>query len=252
MKLNKGSLLNFQEMSPQKKRMLAFGGIALIALLFASFLLSLNEDSERLKQGEDLKGAFSSNEFNGSKGAANGAQQGDGDNGQTGVLRLPTAQQYDFNRGNQQQGPGLESLLQDNTPIGPNNDPFASMNGNRNEVNQSSPNNSGNQMGQALDTVHGELQQGTIDLSSTQSPATANSAASLNQKNTLYCDNFGTSKQAETQKAIMAFQGIIATIVQNQDGTYSLRIGPFANSNEARSVFYTLNEKGMVQKCALL
>lgn len=241
-------------MSPQKKRMLAFGGIVLIVLLFASFLLSLNEDSERLKQGEDLNGAFSTNELNGSQGAANGALQNgqDSQNGQTGVLRLPSAQQYDFNRDNQQQGPSLESLLQDNTPIGPNNDPFANMNGSRNEVNQSAPNHANDAVIQVPDPVTGELQQGTIELPATPAPAPATPASPLNQKNTLYCDSFGTSKQAETQKAIMAFQGIVATIVQNQNGTYSLRIGPFANSDEARSVFYTLNEKGMVQKCALL
>lgn len=239
-KLNTGSLLDFREMSPQKKRMLALGGIVLIALLFASFLLSLNEDSERLKQGEDLNSAFSTNGSNSSQGEMNnGAQQGqNGQNGQTGVLRLPTAQQYDFNQNNQQQGPGLESLLQDNAPIGPNNDPFANMHGNRDEVNQSAPNYD-----------NSEVLQAPLPSVAESKPAVA---APVNQKNTLYCDSFSTSQQAETQKAIMAFQGVVATIVQNQNGTYSLRIGPFANSDEARSVFYSLNKKGMVQKCALL
>ena len=67
----------------------------------------------------------------------------------------------------------------------------------------------------------------------------------------LYCDSFSSSQQAESQKAVLAFQGIVATVVQNQDGTYSLRIGPFASDDEARNTFYSLNERGVVQKCAL-
>ena len=54
-------------------------------------------------------------------------------------MQLPCSQRYDFNQGQPQQGQGLESLLDDNAPIGENNDPFANMNCSRDEVNHSVP-----------------------------------------------------------------------------------------------------------------
>ena len=234
------SLLNGRELPPQKKRVLAIGGIAFIVLLFASFLLSLSEDEST--PSNDVANAVAQPELNTNltpnMGPNNQTQvQGQGQD-QTGTLQLPSSQRYDFNQGQSQQGQGLESLLDDNAPIGENNDPFANMNGSRDEVNHSVPG-------------YGPADIPTPEDTQAQAQAQAQANNQAVPNHTLYCDSFSSSQQAESQKAVLAFQGIVAAVVQNQDGTYSLRIGPFASDDEARNTFYSLNERGVVQKCAL-
>ena len=113
------SLLNGRELPPQKKRVLAIGGIAFIVLLFASFLLSLSEDEST--PSNDVANAVAQPELNTNLtpniGPNNQTQvQGQGQ-GQTGTLQLPSSQRYDFNQGQSQQGQGLESLLNDNMAL---------------------------------------------------------------------------------------------------------------------------------------
>ena len=111
------------------------------------------------------------------------------------------------------------------------------MNGSRSEVNQSVQQDSQQGFGPA--PIPGPNEQAMPQ------PAPAAPA-------TLFCDSFTLAQQAESQKAMLAFQGISATVVQNQDGGYSLRIGPMSSPDEARQLFYSLSEKGLVQKCALV
>ncbi len=234
MKFSLNSFLNGKEIPPQKKRVLAIGAVAFVVLIFASFLLSLVEDDD----------AAASNAAN--NAALGQPQQLDPNaTGQSGQLQLPSNQRYDFAGGNQQsaqQGNGLENLLNDNAlqppaNVGVENDPFANMNGSRSEVNQSVQ--QGSQQGFGPAPIPGPNDQAMPQ------PAPAAPA-------TLFCDSFTLAQQAESQKAMLAFQGISATVVQNQDGGYSLRIGPMSSPDEARQLFYSLSEKGLVQKCALV
>ena len=237
MKFSLNSFLNGKEIPPQKKRVLAIGAVAFVVLIFASFLLSLIEDSDSVDNN---------NVANNVNNAVNGQQQQVDYNatGQTGQLQLPSNQRYDFAGGNQQnaqQGNGLENLLNDNAlqppanvNVGIENDPFANMNGSRHEVNQSA------QQGFGPAPIPGPNDQSMQQQPETSAPAT------------LFCDSFTLAQQAESQKAMLAFQGISATVVQNQEGGYSLRIGPMNSPDEARQLFYSLSEKGLVQKCALV
>ncbi len=236
MKFSLNSFLNGKEIPPQKKRVLAIGAVAFVVLIFASFLLSLVEDDDATS--------------NAANNAAQGQQQQLDPNatGQTGQLQLPTNQRYDFAGGNQQnaqQGNGLENLLNDNAlqppanvNVGVENDPFANMNGSRQEVNQSAQ--QGSQQGFGPAPIPAPNDQVMQQQSATAAPAT------------LFCDSFTLAQQAESQKAMLAFQGVSATVVQNQDGGYSLRIGPMSSPDEARQLFYSLSEKGLVKKCALV
>ena len=68
----------------------------------------------------------------------------------------------------------------------------------------------------------------------------------------LYCDSFDSENQAQEHKALIAFQGASSTVVQNSEGKYQLKIGPFANREIGRSEFNKLGEAGLVERCALV
>ena len=133
------SLLNGRELPPQKKRVLAIGGNFLIVLLFARFLLSLSE--EVFTPRNDVANALAQTELKTNLPPKMGpkTQNPREGPGQKGTLTLPSSQRIDFNQGQPQQGQGLESLPEDNAPIGENNDPFVNMNGSRDEDNHSVP-----------------------------------------------------------------------------------------------------------------
>ena len=103
MKLSE-SLQGFKDLPPQKKRVLAIGGIAFIILLFVSFLISLTEDDNSAVQDPNvMQGQIVDDSTNGS-------------------LTLPSSQRYDFeqNNSNSTSTGGLESLLHDapdTTPV---------------------------------------------------------------------------------------------------------------------------------------
>lgn len=234
MKFSIDSFLKGRELSPQRKRVLAIGFIACIVLLFASFLLSLTE-GEKDSQN-NVASAIAQPELNTNLTQNTEPSLGTDASGQTGTLQIPSAQRYDFAQGQNQGTPGLENLLNDNAPIGENNDPFANMNGSRDAVNQS-----------AQQQAQAPAAAPTQEAPAQEAPATSANVPS----HTLYCDSFSSAQEAESQKAVLAFQGIVATVVLNQNGSYSLRLGPYGSDDEARSTFYQLNEKGVVQSCAL-
>ena len=229
MKFNIDSLLKGRELSPQRKRVLAIGGVAFVVLLFASFLISLTENPAPDQAPDNVAPPEFNTDLNVNQNPnAQAMAQGQG---QSGTLQMPSSQRYDFNQGQNQQGPGLENLLNDNAPIGENNDPFANMNGSREQVNQSA-----------------QIQPAPAPAAAAPQPQ---QAAPAMPQHTLYCDSFKSAQEAESQKAVLAFQGIVATVVLNQDNTYSLRLGPYSSDEEARNTFYSLNERGLVQQCAL-
>ena len=67
----------------------------------------------------------------------------------------------------------------------------------------------------------------------------------------LYCDSFADKAAAETQKAKIAFIGVISNVVQ-RDGTYKLKIGPFPSRDEAKQVFSKLGDNSLVGTCSLV
>ena len=67
----------------------------------------------------------------------------------------------------------------------------------------------------------------------------------------LYCDSFPSQAKAEEQKARIAFAGVSADVTR-QDGRIVLRIGPFANRDQARAKFNQLAEMKLLGQCALV
>ncbi len=224
MKTNLGSKGGLANLPPEKKRVLAIGGIAFIILLFVSFLLSLTEDDS------------SSQDNN-----ANQAAQVE-DQAQNGPLQLPSAHRYDFENNTQHEGGGLESLLNDapesNSPIGVDKSPF-----------DSKPN--------TVDapTAPGPLPVPDEDEEPIYQTEVAPSAPVVEEKPAkavLYCDSYASAADAETQKATLAFQGVTAKVVKNQDGTHGLKLGPFPSAQRAREAFTFLSDKGLLQQCGLI
>ncbi len=66
----------------------------------------------------------------------------------------------------------------------------------------------------------------------------------------LYCGSFATSRAAEEQKALLAFQGQRAQVVR-RSGSYTLKLGPYKTKAAARSEFSKLDQAGLVSECAL-
>ena len=67
----------------------------------------------------------------------------------------------------------------------------------------------------------------------------------------LYCDSFADKSTAETQKAKIAFIGVISSVVQ-RDGAYKLKIGPFSSRDEAKQIFSKLGDNSLVGTCSLV
>lgn len=223
MKTNLGAKGGLSNLPPQKKRVLAIGGIAFIVLLFVSFLLSLTEDD-------------SSSEQNNTNQATQVEEQS-----QNGSLQLPSAHRYDFENNNQHDGGGIESLLNDapaaNTPIGVDKSPFDSQ-----------PNT------EPASPAPGPLPVPDEEEAYQPQPAPAPAPApeAKPAKAVLYCDSFASAAEAETQKATLAFQGVTAHVVKNQDGTHGLKLGPFPSADRAREAFTFLSDKGLLQQCGLI
>lgn len=205
--------MNLANLPPEKKRVLAIGLIAFIVLLFVSFLLSLLEDepqtqTQQTQQQEQTQGDLQLNR-----------------------PQVPNSQRFDFNQ-DEQQGAGLEQLLNKDQEIGVNNDPFANMSGQGTENSNASNDNF------TSGAVEEELTMPQVE----EPPQ---------QTHTLYCDEFPDAQQAESQKAMLAFQGVSATVVQHNN-TYRLKIGPFTSKDEAKQAFHDLGTKRMVKKCSLI
>ena len=67
----------------------------------------------------------------------------------------------------------------------------------------------------------------------------------------LYCDSFADRALAESHKAQIAFMGIVATVVE-RDGSFKLKVGPFANRTLAKEVFSKLGDNSLVSSCSLV
>lgn len=228
-KISIDSLFKGKELPPQKKRVLAIGGVAFIVLLFISFLLSLSEGDDKANQDNNNNAIEQNAQTN---------------NGASGSLQLPSSQRYDFESSGQVVGGGLESLLNDapstNNNIGVNN-PFANMNG------QGTTHEDEQALGPApipTEDDYDNQDDAPQELIVPQAPASSQTS--------LYCDSYSTSAGAESQKAVLAFQGISASVITNKDGTYGLKLGPFKDAQLARDTFNELANKGLLQRCALI
>lgn len=205
-------LQNIKDLPPQKKRVLAMGGVAFVVLVFVSFLLSLSEDStEPTKAPEQAPTAQA-----------------------TPTAPQTNQQRYDFEQGSAQssaQQGALEDLLKSPAPQDPTTtDPFAGMAGTGTEP--SSP------------EMTPEVAPGTAPIPEEQAPAPSSTI--------LICDTFGDAASAESKKAILAFQGMGSTVVKNADGTFSLKLGPYGTPEQARTIFGDLSDKGLLERCALI
>lgn len=235
LKFDLSSLLaNFADMPPQKKKVLGIGGIAFIVLLFVSFLLSLTE-------GDNSNTANNQAQNQNSQQVTQGTIQ---------TPHQPNSQIFDYTQGHNQQGGGLESLLNDspnsNAQAQPQNqvntsNPFAGFQNQQSTTPQNNPNNAA-----------GPLPIPDANSATTESTSQPQQQPQQASGSTLFCDSFKTSGEAESQKAILAFQGISAAVVSNNDGSFRLKIGPLESADKARSLFNDLAQKGLVKRCSLI
>lgn len=205
-------LQNLKDLPPQKKRVLAIGGVAFVVLLFVSFLLSLSEDEKTTAQQATQPTVTEPQD-----------------------LRQPNNQRYDFEQGAHEQG-ALEDLLKtpEQQPEAPS-DPFAGMPGTGTEAESANA---------------PDLDQVFVDPAPAPGPAPIPESAPA--QTILICDTFSDAGSAESKKAILAFQGMASSVVQNNDGSYSLKLGPYDSDERARSIFNDLSTKGLLERCALI
>lgn len=217
---SKVNYMNLSQLPPQKKRVLAIGLVAFVVLLFVSFLLSLMEDdgskSSIPEEPEVLEETS--------------------DGLQLKKPQVPTSQRYDFNQ--ESEGNGLETLLEGDQEFGVTNNPFSNMQSQSSlEPPKYGPNTTNVTQEEAEGTITEELEMAKPE--------------PVVKEFTLYCDSYGTAQEAESQKAMLAFQGISTTVVES-GGTYRLKIGPYTSSDEAKASFNALGSKGLVKKCSLI
>lgn len=230
MKFNLGEKGGLSNLPPQKKRVLAIGGIAFIVLLFVSFLLSLTEDDGSNQTQEVV-----------SQEANQPLEQGS-----SGELQLPSSQRYDFENNVATNGGGIEDLLNDapqtdDGPIGVDKSPF------ENQPNTQSPS-----QGLGPLPMPTEEEEALGEQQAQEQATEAPQAAPASTKAVLYCDSYTNAADAESQKAVLAFQGVTAQVVKNQDGTLGLKLGPFPSAERAREAFSFLADKGLLQQCGLI
>ncbi|MBO8415429.1 MAG: SPOR domain-containing protein [Proteobacteria bacterium] len=201
---------------PRQKKIVAVAAVLLIVLIFVSFLLSLSGGDDK------AEGSSAHSE------AAQSTQQ-------SGELQIPASQRYDYSNmlnEPQQPAPAAEQ----------NQNPFAGM----------KPEN-GSLPSPAPAPAPGTQVQPAPVPATDHSAAGAQPAAgaqSASRQAVLFCGSFASAKEAESQKALIAFQGIVSE-VQPRSGAYTLMIGPFPNREEARVVFGNLADKGLVSECSL-
>ncbi len=237
MKFNLGEKGGLSNLPPQKKRVLAIGGIAFIVLLFVSFLLSLTEDDGSNQTQEVV-----------SQEANQPLEQGS-----SGDLQLPSSQRYDFENNVATNGGGIEDLLNDapqtdDGPIGVDKSLF------ENQPNTQSPSQGLGPLPMPTEEEEalGGQQAQEQAPEAPQAAHEAPQAAPASTKAVLYCDSYTNAADAESQKAVLAFQGVTAQVVKNQDGTLGLKLGPFPSAERAREAFSFLADKGLLQQCGLI
>lgn len=142
---------------------------------------------------------------------------------QSGELQIPASQRYDYSN--------MLNEPQEEAPSG-QSDPFAGM-------------KDSGALPAPAPAPAPEPQAQPAPAPAPQQPAQAGGPQAV-----LFCGTFGSAKEAESQKALIAFQGIVSEI-RPREGGYTLMIGPFPNREEARAVFGNLAEKGLVSECSL-
>lgn len=147
---------------------------------------------------------------------------------QSGQLQIPASERYDYaNMLNEPQQPMPDSssgAAGELTPPAPEDNPFASM-----QPPQTAP---------------------APAPSAEPAPVQPTAPAPSGPQAMLYCDSFATAAEAESRKALVAFQGL-SSQVQAQGNAFVLAIGPFADRAEARARFADLADKGLVTQCSL-
>lgn len=204
------------KLAPRQKKLLAIAGVMAIVVIFISFLLSLSSDQTATPPQASAP----------SSGTLTPA-------GNESVTQ-PAAERYDYV--NMLNEPPAEAADSSAAASGSLNPPAASP--------------------FAKDAVS---DSGTLPQPTAEPPAPANNAAPEMQpakqplaakQAILYCDSFATENEAESRKAMIAFQGISSRVTA-QGNTIVLAIGPFADREAARSIFSNLAEKGLVTQCSL-
>lgn len=206
-----------KKFTPKQQRLIGIGLGVFFLLLFVSLLLSLvdGDEQQRIEVLEQPQ----------SEGSLQLQQP-----------QMPSSQRYDFNHDPASQGSGLEDLLNNDQELIVSNDPFASMQGGEGPAPTYGP--------APLPTAEEEA-AGTVTEELTMPEPQTNTTYSL------FCDEFNSNQEAESQKAMLAFQGISTSIVE-KNGKYRLKLGPYGNPENARNAFNDLGNKGLIKKCTLI
>lgn len=218
-------LLN-KKLKEDKKRVLLLALLAVIILAFIIFLTSLSsEDTSNVKEASVDNTEQSAN------------TSGSLDLNQT--AKVPASQKYDYTN-------LLNDTQNEQTAQTEIADPFANMRP------QTTPDTQVNSTTNQAISSQDALSQGQNQNSSEESVPQETVTYPQEVEAWLYCDSFDSENQAQEHKALIAFQGASSTVVQNSEGKYQLKIGPFANREIGRSEFNKLGEAGLVERCALV
>lgn len=213
-----GSKVQFK-LATRQKKILLLAAMMAIVVIFVSFLLSLSEEQP---SSQSTPAAQASGELT----PATAVQQ-------------PAAERYDYvNMLNEPESSSDSTAGQSGSlppPSGQSapavsDDPFATLKPESNVSPSPAP------------AVPATPTDTTVTPPATDTPTAAQAI--------LYCDSFGSAQEAESRKAMIAFQGI-SSQVKEQEGKIVLAVGPFKDRDAARSAFATLADKGLVTQCSL-
>ncbi len=214
-----------------KRKLLIIAGVIAILLIFTAFLMLLSSDTPAPRQ-DTLQPPVAESE----------------DLPQPDIPRdqVPTSQRSGYDTADQ----GIADLLDGPelppaAPPSPADNPFANMNTNAPAArSESQP---------AAPAVVPEPAPAPVQPAPVQpvQPAPAVPAAPAASGGFLYCAAFDRATEADAQKARLAFQGVVSTVISNNEGKYTLRIGSFKTRDQARAKFSELGDRGLVSRCAL-
>lgn len=209
-----GSKVQFK-LAARQKKILLLAAMMAIVVVFISFLLSLSEDQKTSTTPAKATGELAP----------------------TAPVQQPAAERYDYvNMLNEPEQPSTDNTATSGSLTPPvsesaphvSDDPFAHMQPKPEPAPSTTPTST-------------PATENTVTTPATDSTAT---------QAILYCDSFSSAQEAESRKAMIAFQGI-SSQVTHQDGKIVLAVGPFKDRQVARSTFATLADKGLVTQCSL-
>lgn len=206
-----------------RKKLVLLGALLAIVMAFIFFLISLSASNDPVTPPQNTV------QTEGQSGALT----------LDGTEKVPAAQKYDYT-----------TLLKDDAPAAPPADPFAGMKeSSAPAADPTAPLSSAEEAPQSQVTESVPVEPPSPDTTSRGSeplPSGTTMGAFL------YCDSFATQSEAEGQKALIAFQGQSSEVVQNSEGRYQLKLGPYVSRDAARTEFNQLGEQGLVSRCALV